>query len=58
MKRFNGGHGIEGIGVSPHEIVPYDPAELAAGADTQIRRAEAMLKAGLPKDKVSFRAEP
>jgi C-terminal processing protease CtpA/Prc len=54
-QRFNGGKGIEGIGVPPHEIVPYDPAELVQGADTQIRRAAELLKAGLPEDKVPYR---
>src|SRR6185436_10801739 len=32
--RFNGGKGIEGIGVIPHEIVEFDPKDLAAGVDT------------------------
>ena len=41
--RFNRGRGIEGIGVSPHVVVPYEAAELAAGVDTQIRRAEELL---------------
>jgi C-terminal processing protease CtpA/Prc len=53
--RFNGGKGIEGIGVVPHEIVPYDPKDLAAGTDTLIRRAEALL-AKFPQDKVPYRA--
>jgi C-terminal processing protease CtpA/Prc len=53
-KRFNGGRGIEGIGVPPHEVVPYDPAELRKGVDTQIRRAEELLKAGFPKGKVAY----
>ncbi len=53
--RFNGGKGIEGIGVPPNEITPYDPADLLKCVDTQIRRAEEILKAGLPKDKVAFR---
>jgi len=48
MGRFNHGRGIEGIGVPPHEIVAYDPEELARGVDTQIRRAEELLKKGLP----------
>ncbi|MHA3771011.1 S41 family peptidase [Verrucomicrobiota bacterium sgz303538] len=52
--RFNGGRGIEGIGVPPHEITPYDPADLKSGVDTQIRRAEEYLKAGLPGDKVAW----
>ena len=42
--RFNGGKGIEGIGVPPHEIVPYDAAKLAEGADPLIRRAEELLR--------------
>jgi carboxyl-terminal processing protease len=53
-KRFNGGRGIEGIGVPPHEVVPYDPAELRKGVDTQIRRAEELLKSGFPKGKVAY----
>ncbi|HVR76450.1 MAG TPA: S41 family peptidase [Planctomycetota bacterium] len=52
--RFNGGRGIEGVGVPPHEVVPYNPAELARGIDTQIRRAEEILKAGIPKGKVPY----
>ena len=57
MGRFNGGRGIEGIGVPPHEIIAFDPAELAHGVDTQIRRAGELLRQGLPKEKVSFVAE-
>jgi carboxyl-terminal processing protease len=53
--RFNGGKGIEGIGVPPNEVTPYDPDDLLKGVDTQIRRAEEILKAGLPKDKVAYR---
>ncbi|MCK6481495.1 MAG: hypothetical protein HUU06_08605 [Planctomycetaceae bacterium] len=41
--RFNGGRGIEGIGVPPDEVVPYAPADLAAGVDTLLRRAEEIL---------------
>jgi C-terminal processing protease CtpA/Prc len=41
--RFNGGKGIEGIGVVPHEIVEYDAEDLAAGRDTLVRRAEELL---------------
>jgi len=55
--RFNGGKGIEGIGVPPHEIVPYDPAELARGVDTLIRRAEDLLRKGLPTGAVPYRAK-
>lgn len=57
MGRFNGGRGIEGVGVPPHEVVVYDPAELARGVDTQIRRAEELLKQGLPREKVPFEAQ-
>jgi carboxyl-terminal processing protease len=57
LGRFNGGRGIEGLGVPPHEIVAYDPEELARGVDSQIRRAEELLSSGLPKDKVPFLAE-
>jgi carboxyl-terminal processing protease len=55
-KRFNEGRGIEGIGVPPHELVPYDLAELAQGVDSQIRRAEQLLKQGLPKERVPYEA--
>ncbi len=54
-QRFNGGKGIEGIGVPPSETVPYDPAELLSGIDTQIRRAEELLKKGLSKTMVAYR---
>ena len=52
--RFNGGKGVEGIGVAPHEVVPYDGAELLRGVDTQIRRAEELLSKGLPKGTVEY----
>lgn len=52
--RFNGGKGIEGIGVPPDEVVEYDPADLAKGVDTQIRRAEEIL-AGKPPMEPRFR---
>jgi C-terminal processing protease CtpA/Prc len=55
--RFNGGKGIEGIGVPPHEIVPYDAADLAAGVDTQIKRAEELLAKGFPKNAVPYHPE-
>lgn len=41
--RFNGGRGIEGIGVVPHEIVEYDQEDLVEGVDTQIARAVELL---------------
>ena len=52
--RFNGGRGIEGIGVPPHEVVPYDAADLAKGVDTEIRRAEELLRGGFPKGVVRY----
>jgi C-terminal processing protease CtpA/Prc len=55
-KRFNGGRGIEGIGVIPHEIVPYDPKDLAKNVDTLIRKAEEIL-ADFPQGKVPYRPE-
>ncbi len=54
MGRFNRGRGIEGIGVQPNEIVPYDPAELAKGVDTEIRRAEDLLEKGIPDGLVPY----
>jgi len=41
--RWQGGKGIEGLGVQPQEIVSFDPEDLAAGVDTLIRVAEARL---------------
>ena len=55
--RFNGGRGIEGIGVPPHELVPYDPAEIAKGIDSQIRRAEELLQKGFPGGKVLYKPD-
>jgi hypothetical protein len=52
--RFNGGKGIEGIGVPPHEIVAYAPADLAKGVDTLIRRAEELLRGGFPAGSVPY----
>jgi hypothetical protein len=52
--RFNGGRGIEGIGVPPHEVVAYEAADLAKGADTQICRAEDLLAKGFPKGVVRW----
>jgi C-terminal processing protease CtpA/Prc len=54
MNRFNGGKGVEGIGVVPHEVVPYDAKDLAAGVDTLIRRAEALLEK-FPQGKVPYK---
>jgi C-terminal processing protease CtpA/Prc len=55
--RFNGGRGIEGIGIPPHEIVPYDPVDLAAGVDTEIKRAEELLSRGFPRNAVPYHPE-
>jgi carboxyl-terminal processing protease len=52
--RFNRGRGIEGLGVQPHETVPWEAADLAAGLDTQIRRAEEILKAGIPAGAIDY----
>lgn len=54
--RFNGGQGIEGIGVIPHEIVEFDPKDLAAGVDTLIRSADELL-ADFPAGKVPYKAK-
>lgn len=43
MNRFNAGRGIEGIGMTPHLTIEFDAADLAAGRDTLIRRAEELL---------------
>lgn len=51
--RFNGGRGIEGIGVEPHEYVQFEQEDLAAGIDTLIARAEALL-ADFPSGKVPY----
>jgi len=52
--RFQGGRGIEGIGIIPHETVEYRAEDLAAGVDTQIARAEQLLD-DFPKNKVPYR---
>ena len=52
--RFNGGRGIEGLGVPPNIVTPYDAEDLAQGVDTQIRRAEEFLTKGLPKEQVAW----
>lgn len=56
MGRFNLGEGIEGIGVSPHELVSYVAKDLEAGVDTLLARAEAILVAG-PNDPAFSRAK-
>jgi C-terminal processing protease CtpA/Prc len=52
--RFNGGKGIEGLGVPPNEVVEWDPKLLAAGVDPFVARAEALLKDGFPKGAVDY----
>jgi C-terminal processing protease CtpA/Prc len=54
--RFNGGKGIEGVGVIPHEILELDPKDLAAGVDTLIKRAQQLL-AKFPQDKVPYKVK-
>jgi carboxyl-terminal processing protease len=51
--RFNGGKGIEGIGVPPSEVVEYEPEDLAQGIDTLLRVAEERLMK-FPQDKVRY----
>ncbi|MCC7171936.1 MAG: hypothetical protein IT459_15940 [Planctomycetes bacterium] len=51
--RFNGGKGVEGIGVPPLEIVAFTPKDLANGVDTVIARAEAVL-AKFPQNEVPY----
>lgn len=50
---FNGGKGIEGLGVPPHEIVELDPEDVARGVDTLIARAEALF-AKWPENAVPY----
>jgi carboxyl-terminal processing protease len=40
---FNGGRGVEGIGVMPHEIVSFQPEDLQNEVDTLLMRAEDLL---------------
>jgi hypothetical protein len=53
-QRFNGGKGVEGIGIAPDEVVPYDPELLVEGIDPCIARAVELLREPLPKKAVSF----
>jgi hypothetical protein len=54
--RWQGGRGIEGIGVEPHEIVPFEQDDLVEGVDTLIRVACERL-ADMPKGKVPYQPE-
>ena len=47
---YNGGRGLEGIGVIPHRIVEFDPADLAEKVDTLIKTAEELLAKFPQKD--------
>ena len=51
--RFNGGEGIEGVGIQPHEIVAYEAKDLAQGIDTLIQRAVELLQE-FPQGKVRY----
>jgi C-terminal processing protease CtpA/Prc len=52
--RFQNGEGIEGIGVRPHELIAFDPKDLADGVDTLIKVAEERLER-FPQEKVPYR---
>ena len=52
--RFNGGRGIEGIGVPPHELIHPTAQDLLNGKDTLIEHAEKLLKDGFPKGVVPY----
>ncbi len=55
--RFNGGEGIEGVGVIPHEAVTLSKEDLAAEKDTVILRAVKVLDKGIPTEVVPYRPE-
>jgi len=55
-QRFNEGRGIEGIGVGPHEIVPYAPEDLRAGVDSLIRAGAERIARGLSRELVPWEA--
>jgi C-terminal processing protease CtpA/Prc len=52
--RFNGGRGIEGIGVPPHELVPMKAEDLRKNEDTEVKRAVELLRKGFPKGVVEY----
>ncbi len=54
--RYQGGRGIEGIGMQPHETVALDPEDLAQGKDTLIETGWERLR-DFPKNKVPYRPE-
>ena len=53
MRRSNDGRGLEGIGTVPHEIVEFDPKDLANEVDTLIKVAGEKLKK-FPQSKVPY----
>ena len=53
-QRFNGGRGVEGLGIEPDEIVEYEPKLLVQGIDPCIQRAEELLEKPLPKKAVTY----
>ena len=55
-RRFNGGRGIEGIGIEPHEIVEYDQEDLEQGVDTLTQRAVELLR-DFPQRKVPYQPD-
>ena len=53
-QRFNGGRGIEGIGVQPHEILAVRAEDLTAGKDTLLARAEELLAIGYWPEVINY----
>ena len=56
MSRSNKGRGLEGVGVIPHELVQFDPEDLAEQRDTLIKVAAERLKK-FPQSKVPYKAK-
>lgn len=52
--RFNGGRGIEGIGVAPHEVVLPSAQDLLSEKDTLIEHAAGLLKSGFAPGSVPY----
>lgn len=55
MGRYNKGKGIEGIGIPPHQTVPYRAEDLTAGKDTLLTTAESLLLTAFPTEEVDYR---
>ena len=53
-QRLNGGKGVEGLGIAPHEVVEYDPELVAEGIDPCIARALEIAEKGIPKKAVAY----